>query len=179
MITTNLTVSLFYTIPDTIMKKLLILCVVLVSPSLPVWGQTDQEAIKSLLYNETVGFFKRDKTRWADCWAHTPYISFAANLYGGDFTLIKGWDNMEKQFRSQFNSKRPADNVTVKNSNYTIHQNGNMAFVWYDQTLLDSHGKTDSKESRVVEKIGGKWKIIHVCALTNLNTLSNQASTSK
>ncbi|WP_460637501.1 hypothetical protein [Larkinella harenae] len=40
-------------------------------------------------------------------------------------------------------------------------------------------GKTDSKASRVVEKIGRKWKIIHVCALTNLNTLANQASISK
>lgn len=157
------------------MKKLLILCFVLVGPVLPVWGQNDQAAIKDLLYNETVGFFKRDKAQWADCWAHTPYISFAANLYGGDFTLIKGWNNMEKQFKNQFKSGRPADKVTVKNSNYTIHQNGNMAFVWYDQTLLDSHGKTDSKESRVVEKIGGKWKIIHVTALTNLNTLTAQS----
>lgn len=161
------------------MKKLLILCVVLVGPLSFGFGQNDQAAIKALLYNETVGFFKRDKVQWADCWAHTPYISFAANLYGGDFTLIKGWESMEKQFRTQFNSKRPADNVTVKNSNYTIHQNGNMAFVWYDQTLLDSHGKTDSKESRVVEKIGGKWKIIHVCALTNLNTNTVTAQAGK
>jgi hypothetical protein len=157
------------------MKKLLILCVVLVGLHFPAQGQNDQAAIKTLLYNETVGFFKRDKAQWEDCWAHAPYISFAANLYGGDFTLIKGWGNMEKQFRNQFKSGRPADKVTVKNSNYTIHQNGNMAFVWYDQTLLDSHGKTDSKESRVVEKIGGKWKIIHVTALTNLNNLTAQS----
>lgn len=158
------------------MKKLLILCVVLAGSFLPAFGQDDNAAIKSVLYNETVGFFKRDKAKWEDCWVHAPYISFAANLYGGNFTLIKGWENMEKQFRSQFKSGRPADNVTVKNANYTIHQNGNMAFVWYDQTLLDSHGKTDSKESRVVEKINGKWKIIHVTALTNLNAMTAQTS---
>jgi hypothetical protein len=151
------------------MKKLIVLCVVLVGTVLRGWGQNDQVAIKTVLYNETEGFFKRDKEKWADCWAHEPYIYFAANLYGGDFTLIKGWDNLEKQFKSQFASARPADSVSIMNTNYEIHLNGKMAFVWYDQMLIDSHGKTTSKESRVVEKIGGKWKIIHVCALTNLN----------
>ncbi|RCR68717.1 hypothetical protein [Larkinella punicea] len=157
------------------MKKLLILCVVMAGTVLPGWGQNDQVAIKKVLYDETEGFFKRDKEKWADCWAHTPYIYFAANLYGGDFTLIKGWDNMEKQFKSQFNSSRPADSVSIYNTNYEIHQNGKMAFVWYDQMLIDSHGKTTSKESRVVEKIGGKWKIIHVCALTNLANQTAQS----
>ncbi|QIP16032.1 hypothetical protein G8759_27040 [Spirosoma aureum] len=131
-------------------------------------AQTDNEAIKRVLFNETEGFFKRDKARWASAWAHVPYVNFAANLYGGDFMLIKGWDNLEKQFSTQFKSSKVTDNVTVQNANYTIHQNGNMAFVTYDQTLLDSHGKTSSKETRVVEKLNGQWKIINVIALTNL-----------
>ncbi|MCK8490660.1 hypothetical protein M0L20_02280 [Spirosoma sp. RP8] len=132
------------------------------------WAQTDTEAIKRVLYNETEGFFKRDKARWAAAWAHEPYVNFAANLYGGDFMLIKGWANLEKQFANQFKSSKVSDNVTVQNANYTIHQNGNMALVTYDQTLLDSHGKTTSKETRVVEKFNGQWKIINVIALTNL-----------
>lgn len=131
-------------------------------------AQADQEAIKKVLRSETEGFFKRDKAEWANAWAHTPYIHFAANLYGGDFQLIKGWANLEKHFASQFKSSKVADKVSVKNDNYTIHQNGNMAFVAYDQTLVDSHGRTTSKESRVVEKINGQWKIINVTALTNL-----------
>lgn len=84
--------------------------------------------------------------------------------------LIEGWDKLEKQFASQFKSSKVSDKVVVQNANYTIHQNGNMAFVAYDQTLLDSHGKTTSKESRVVEKMGGQWKIINVTALTNLKS---------
>lgn len=142
-----------------------------------LWGtvsislaQSDHEAIKKVLRSETEGFFKHDKTEWANAWAHTPYINFAANLYGGEFMLIKGWTNLEKQFTSQFKSSKVADKVSVKNDNYTIHQNGNMAFVAYDQTLVDSHGRTTSNESRVVEKINGQWKIINVIALTNLKS---------
>ena len=131
-------------------------------------AQSEQDAIKKVLYNETEGFFKRDKEKWANAWAHTPYIYFAANLYGGDFLLVQGWDKLEKQFANQFKSKKLLDKVVIQNANYLIHQNGNMAFVSYDQTLFDSQGKTTSKESRVLEKINGEWRIINVIALTNL-----------
>lgn len=134
-----------------------------------VSAQSDNEAMKRVLRSETEGFFKRDKAEWSNAWAHTPYINFAANLYGGDFRLVKGWSELEKHFASQFKSKKVTDKVTVQNSNYSIHQNGNMALVTYDQTLVDSHGKTTSKETRVLEKLNGQWKIINVIALTNLN----------
>ena len=150
------------------MKTLLIVTMILLGAVSRSLAQTDNDAIKQVLRSETEGFFKRDKAEWSNAWAHTPYIHFAANLYGGDFMLIKGWDKLEKQFASQFKSSKVTDKVTVQNSNYTIHQNGNMAFVAYDQTLVDSHGKTLSKESRTLEKLNGQWKIINVTALTNL-----------
>ncbi|AUD04487.1 hypothetical protein [Spirosoma pollinicola] len=150
------------------MKTPLLVTALLLSTVMCGLAQADNDAIKRVLRSETEGFFKRDKAEWSNAWAHTPYIHFAANLYGGDFMLIKGWDKLEKQFASQFKSSKVSDKVTVQNSNYTIHQNGNMAFVAYDQTLVDSHGKTESKESRTVEKINGQWKIINVTALTNL-----------
>ena len=150
------------------MKTLLLVTALLLSSVVCGLAQADNDAIKQVLRSETEGFFKRDKAEWSNAWAHTPYIHFAANLYGGDFMLVKGWNKLEKQFASQFKSAKVSDKVTVQNSNYTIHQNGNMAFVAYDQTLVDSHGKTTSKESRTVEKINGEWKIINVTALTNL-----------
>ena len=150
------------------MKTSLLVTVLLLSIGMRGLAQADNEAIKRVLRSETEGFFKRDKVEWSNAWAHTPYIHFAANLYGGDFMLVKGWDKLEKQFASQFKSSKVTDKVTVQNANYTIHQNGNMAFVAYDQTLVDSHGKTTSKESRTVEKLNGQWKIINVTALTNL-----------
>ena len=150
------------------MKAYLLVIAIMLSSLSEGLAQVDHEAIKRVLRNETEGFFKRDKAMWSNAWAHAPYVHFAANLYGGDFMLIEGWNKLEKQFASQFKSSKVSDKVVVQNDNYTIRQNGNMAFVAYDQTLLDSHGKTTSKESRVVEKINGQWKIINVTALTNL-----------
>ena len=152
------------------MKTYVLVIAIILSGLSETLAQADHEAIKKVLRSETEGFFKRDKAEWSNAWAHTPYVHFAANLYGGDFMLIEGWDKLEKQFASQFKSSKVSDKVVVQNANYTIHQNGNMAFVAYDQTLLDSHGKTTSKESRVVEKMGGQWKIINVTALTNLKS---------
>ncbi|AQG80629.1 hypothetical protein [Spirosoma montaniterrae] len=161
------------------MKRLILVTAVLLCVGSAGWAQTDQEAIKRVLRNETEGFFKRDKAMWSNAWAHKPYIHFAANLYGGDFMLIEGWDKLEKQFANQFKSTKVSDKVVVQNANYNIHQNGNMAFVTYDQTLLDSHGKTTSKESRVLEKLDGQWKIINVTALTNLKNFGLAEQKSK
>lgn len=156
------------------MKTSFVVVALLLSAVTRSWSQAEDEVIKRVLRSETEGFFKRDKAEWAGAWAHTPYIHFAANLYGGDFMLVKGWNNLEKQFANQFKSSKITDKVTVQNANYTIHQNGNMAFVAYDQTLVDSHGKTTSKESRTLEKINGQWKIINVTALTNLKNFAKQ-----
>lgn len=154
------------------MKTYLVMAALLLGVGTVGWAQSEENAIKQVLRNETEGFFKRDKAQWANAWAHAPYIHFAANLYGGDFMLVKGWDKLEKHFASQFKSSKVSDKVTVQNANYTIRQKGDMAYVAYDQTLLDSHGKTTSKESRVLEKINGQWKIIDVTALTNLKNFS-------
>lgn len=156
------------------MKTSFVVVALLLSAVTRSWSQADDEVIKRVLRSETEGFFKRDKAEWANAWAHTPYIHFAANLYGGDFMLVKGWKSLEKQFANQFKSSKVTDKVTVQNDNYTIHQNGNMAFVAYDQTLVDSHGKTTSKESRTLEKIDGQWKIINVTALTNLKNFAKK-----
>lgn len=150
------------------MKISLLVVLLLLSCVSGSLAQADADAIKRVLHSETEGFFRRDKVMWSNAWAHASYINFAANLYGGDFRLIKGWDELEKQFASQFKSAKVKDKVTVQNASYNIHQNGNMAFVTYEQTLVDSHGKTHSQESRVVEKLNGEWKIINVIALTNL-----------
>lgn len=154
------------------MKTSLLVILLLWSAVSRSLAQADDAAIKQVLFNETEGFFTRDKVMWSNAWAHVPYANFAANLYGGDFRLIQGWSNLKKQFASQFKSSKISDKVTVQNANYTIHQNGNMAFVTYDQTLVDSHGKTTSKETRVLEKLNGNWKIINVIALTNLKNFS-------
>jgi len=152
------------------MKTYLLVVAIILSSLSKSLAQADHEAIKRVLRSETEGFFKRDKAVWSNAWAHAPYVHFAANLYGGDFMLIEGWDKLEKQFAGQFKSSKVRDKVVVQNASYTIRQSGNMAFVAYDQTLLDSHGKTTSKESRVVEIINGQWKIISVTALTNLKS---------
>lgn len=152
------------------MKTLLLAVTLVLAVLTPGWAQSDEDAIKKVLRNETEGFFKRDKAQWANAWAHTPYVNFAANLYGGDFLLTQGWTNLEKQFANQFKSSKVTDKVSVQNNDYMFHINGNMAFVTYGQTLVDSHGKTTSKESRVLEKINGQWKIINVIALTNLKS---------
>lgn len=160
--------SIFQSTKLYIAMKMMLLGLLLLAGVSISQAQPDENAIKQVLRNETEGFFKRDKEQWSNAWAHVPYINFAANLYGGDFMLVKGWVNLEKQFANQFKSSKVTDKVTVQNDNYTIHKNGEMAFVTYDQTLVDSHGKTTSKETRVLEKLNGQWKIINVVALTNL-----------
>ena len=131
-------------------------------------AQTDSESIRAVIRDETEAFYARDKARWAAAWAHKPYVSLTASLNNGGYLMLESWEKIEKQFASFFRCPPTTEPLLIQYSNYTLHQNGSMAFVHYDQTLTDDRGKTMSHESRVLERLSGQWKIINVVAINNL-----------
>ena len=140
-------------------------------------AQTDSELIRAVISDETDAFYARDKARWSSAWVHKSYVSLTASLHGGNFLLLDGWEKIEKQFAGYFSRQRKGEPVQIQHDNFSLHQNGNMAFVTYDQTLSDNRGRTASRESRVLERINGQWKLVSVVAISRLRefTLAQSA----
>ena len=139
------------------MKKLLIiLCLV----SSTLYAQNAEEAIKRTVEAEAKAlkahqpelnrtFWKFDKTE--------PHIIIRVSLPNGIYFGLTGADLADD---SKF---PPADNVVLKNSNYRIRINGNLAYASYETTQTKPDGSfIKSHRIDLLEKVGNDWKITEV-----------------
>ena len=102
----------------------------------------------------------------AEVWAQEPYI-----LHASFDPYLVGWEKLSSNYRTNFAPEsEPSAVVHVMTaSNYDIHLNGNVAFVFYDQHseyTEDGERKTgDSKSLKYFEKKNGQWRIIAIIQL--------------
>ncbi|RMF28345.1 MAG: hypothetical protein D6765_06115 [Bacteroidetes bacterium] len=116
----------------------------------------DEQAIVNTIAQETQGWWERDFDKWSDAWAHKDYVywSGTTNVLHVE---VEGWKALKKYARENF-EKYPEPNQTpVDREDWKFRIYGNAAWVRFTQI---SDGI--SKETRILEKINGKWKIVHV-----------------
>jgi hypothetical protein len=132
--------------------------------SQPSSPQVEENAIKTLIENESKAFFfDINQEAWADCWAQVPY-SFWSFADTTDVNSFSGWDNIRKGFESYFKTAKPS---TAKIERKWLHIKvyGNTAYVRFTQQVLDETERPPQAEVRVLEKIDGKWKIVCVTVI--------------
>jgi tetratricopeptide (TPR) repeat protein len=127
------------------------------------YAQTEDAAIKNVLKMETESYFKRDLQTWTSLWVHDGQVNRNFISRFGLFTN-NGWDSIAALRERMFKEDPKPVPIQLKNTNYTIRSNGNIAWVEYDQDLfypgLDtSNGSGVSREYRVLVKQNGQWKI--------------------
>lgn len=127
------------------------------------YAQNDETAIKNVLRTETETYYKRDLQAWKSLWVQDAQVNRNFISKYGMFTN-NGWDSIAALRERMFKENPKPIPIQLKNANYTIRQNGNMAWVEYDQDLfypeLDtSNGSGFSREYRVLVKQNGQWKI--------------------
>ena len=111
-------------------------------------------------------FVDRDYDSEAEVWAQEPYI-----LYASVDPPLVGWEKLSANYRTNFAPESEPSVVfhVMTASNYDIHLNGNVAFVFYDQHAEyteDGERKTgDAKSLKYFEKKNGQWRIIAVIPL--------------
>ena len=128
----------------------------------------DVAQIKAVAERETTAWATRDATAFADCWANLPEAGNLVVLADDKHTIIHSQNtkqDMPTSSKTLLASMGKPTGETFENTNYVIRIKGDAAFAQYDQTVTAPDGqKQYAHETRYLEKIGGKWKIIHVGA---------------
>ena len=123
----------------------------------------EKDAIIAVNEKQLTAFITHDYQAEAEVWSQEPYIvhyeSAGPNV---------GWEAISANYKTIFEpSTEPGVVIhSMTATNYNIHLNGNVAFVFYDQhsdytengeRITDSH-----RELKYFEKKDGEWKIIVV-----------------
>ncbi len=135
---------------------------------------SEKQLILSVIEAETDCFFRRDYACWQDKFIHADYANQVWSNADGSFDASVGWEDINKNL-GKFIKENPAEPepagtsshpvIIRKNMNFKFYGN-NAAHVTWDQFNSDSKQAyyLRSKEIRLMEKVGGEWKIVNVSA---------------
>lgn len=158
------------------MQKLIVLSLLALMGSLPLFGQKKQNAeasIKAVIENESRYFWGRDLKNWQKQWVHENYVIWRSATRDG-VTQYLGWDQWNKQVESFFKESptpEPYDGQVIK-QNYVFRIYNNGAWVSFEQV----NKGVITYETRVLEKVNGQWRIALVELIFNANERQSQDS---
>jgi ketosteroid isomerase-like protein len=74
---------------------------------------------------------------------------------------FNGWESINTGFESYFKTAKPTKAKIIRDWQ-EVRVNGNLAYARFSQKIDDNIERDSQAEVRVLEKIDGQWKIIHV-----------------
>ncbi|MCB0839766.1 MAG: nuclear transport factor 2 family protein [Bacteroidetes bacterium] len=131
--------------------------------------EKEKAAIMELINEESAAFWDKDYERFAACWVHGPHVRTMGWWEDGGVTVVEGWEERSRRTQEHMAaSPEPnptANNVIRKNVNIRIYRD--VAWLTFDQYGEDTGDQTMdmpglSRETRILEKEDGKWKIAYV-----------------
>ncbi len=129
--------------------------------------EKEEEAIKEVIIAESRAFWAKDYRTWADQWAHEDYVRVLGWWERGGVYVREGWGEISADIKSLMERNPEPNPQNEINKNYNIRISKTMAWVTFDQygsdtgeVEVDMPGKTPN--TRVLEKVNGKWKIVYV-----------------
>ena len=158
------------------MKNLLLLCCLLMVGTMRAqqsWPGESQElaAILKVIEAETNCFFSRDYACWKQHWVQEAHAFQAWNNSDGTFDARTGWAAVDKEIGDYIQNnpvgpEKSSHPKVIRKNIITKFYGQDVAYLNWDQYNSDpGDGKfRHSKESRIMEKHEGKWKIAHVSA---------------
>jgi pyocin large subunit-like protein len=131
--------------------------------------EKEKKAILEVIDGESTAFWNKDFDTYASYWAHESHVRTMGWWQDGGVTTVNGWDERAKRTKSHMEkSPEPnstANNVIRKNMNFRIFKD--VAWLTFDQYGEDTGDQTMdmpglSRETRILEKMDGEWKIVYV-----------------
>jgi ketosteroid isomerase-like protein len=129
----------------------------------------DKAAVMKVMREEAAAFWNKDYKAWARCWVHAGYVRHNTPSSNGGVAIIKGWGTISKLIKKliEENPKPSAMAAKMRLKNVSLRVGSDMAWVTYDQHGVDT-GEPDmnmpgvSRETKILEKHDGKWKLVYV-----------------
>jgi hypothetical protein len=135
-----------------------------VAPAAYAQTSKDEEAIRRVVVDETDRFFARDFDGWAATFVQVPNATQAWNNADGSYTHRLGWDTISQRIREFMKNNPTPDRTPLHRENFAFRHYGTAAFVTFDKYIGDRRTAKPVREIRVVERVGGEWKIVCVAA---------------
>lgn len=140
--------------------------------------EKEKKAIIESLTAETSAFYKRDYEEVIKYFVHSEYTFHAWNNGDGTFSARVGWQAINERYKNYIKDNPvPAGSsshpkVERRNMIFKFF-NPEIAFVTWDQYNSDEEMKTYwlSKETRIMEKQNGLWKIANMTAFWDYKNL--------
>jgi hypothetical protein len=128
----------------------------------------EAEAIMQVIEAESRAFWDKDFEAWAACWVHAPYTRTMGWWQRGGVTVLAGWDVQSARI-GQVMGANPEPNPTaynVRRENVNLRVTAEMAWLTFDQYGEDTADPDMdmpglSRETRILEKHEGQWKIVY------------------
>jgi len=129
----------------------------------------DKAAIMKVVQEETTAFWNKDYKALARHWVHAGYVQHHHRSPVGGIIVLKGWGPISKaikQYIEQNTNTNPRANK-AKRKKVSLRVGKDIAWISYEQHEIDS-GEPGmdkpalSRETKILEKHDGKWKIVFV-----------------
>jgi hypothetical protein len=138
----------------------------------------EKAAILAVITAETENFYKRDYEGWKKCYIHADYAFQSWNNGDGTFDAKVGWPEVDKNIGNYIRSNPvapgSASHPKVERHNMVWKfYNPELAFMIWDQYNSDKEMKMfhHSKETRLMEKQNGSWKVVSVASYWDYKNL--------
>lgn len=147
------------------MRKILFYCLLFFLTCFSVFAQkskNDSQKIKEILETYKTSINQADTTLGKKVFITTPELTFI-HPRGHE----KGWEGIKKGIYGMFGAAFSKRDLKSNNETITIHNDmAILEFYWvFDATFTGEKPtplQTKGRESQVLKKIKGEWKIVHV-----------------
>lgn len=140
--------------------------------------QKELEAIMKVIKAETDCFYNRDIECWREHWVQDEHTFQGWNNSDGTFDAITGWKNVEQSASAYIKAnprqaKETRRRKVFRKNMVVKFYNDQLAYLVWDQYNESRDGKsyTHSKDSRIMEKHNGQWKIANMTAFWDYENL--------
>lgn len=140
--------------------------------------QKELEAIMTVIKAETDCFYNRDIDCWKEHWVQDEHTFQGWNNSDGTFDAIIGWKNVEQAATAYIKAnpvqtKKDRRRKVFRKNMVVKFYSAQLAYLVWDQYNESRDGKsyTHSKDSRIMEKHNGQWKIANVTAFWDYENL--------
>jgi hypothetical protein len=138
--------------------------------------QRDREEILGVIAGESAAFWNKDYESWASYWVQAPYIRAMGWYPHGGVSYLEGWEALSARTKAHL-AEDPTPNPTASNvrrENINLRIYPDSAWVTFDQYGTDTGQPTFdmpgcSRETRILEKHDGRWKLVYVSWLLQGN----------
>ena len=130
----------------------------------------DKAAIMKVIQEETAAFWNKDYKALSRLWVHAAYVQHdVRSTPASGITVLRGWGPVSKAIK-QYIAENPKPNPAAskaKRKKVSVRVGKDMAWVTYEQHEIDSGEPAMdraglSRETKILEKHDGNWKIVYV-----------------